>query len=149
VLTLVRAHALLHRARRAVDKQERVMATLDDYEAVRELVGPIISSGVARGVKSETRRTVEAVAALGVGVVDGADEQASVTNDEIAKRLGLDKSSTSRRVNDAIAQGYIVNLEPLRGRPSRLVLGEPLPDDAPVLPSKDKLQAALEQRVVQ
>jgi hypothetical protein len=56
----------------------------------------------------------------------------------------LDKSSTSRRVNDAIAQGYIVNLEPLRGRPSRLVLGEPLPDDAPVLPARQVLAEAID-----
>jgi hypothetical protein len=51
VLTLVRAHALLHRARRAVDHEGRIMATLDDYETVRNLVGPIISAGVAKSVK--------------------------------------------------------------------------------------------------
>jgi hypothetical protein len=37
LLSLVKAHALLHRATRAVDGRGRVIATFDDYEVVHEL----------------------------------------------------------------------------------------------------------------
>ncbi len=136
VLTLVQAHALLHRAKRETDSRGRLRATLQDYEAVREIVGPVVAAGVATSVKPETREAVEAVGALGGDrSEDLLGSPATVTNDEVARRLELDKSSSSRRVADAIEQGYLVNLETHRGRPLRLVLGEVLPDDAPILPS--------------
>jgi hypothetical protein len=142
VLTLVRAHALLHRATRELDGQGRVEATLADYEAVRELVGPLIAAGVSSSVKPETRQTVEAIRALGGKRSDNLlGEPATVMNDEVARHLGLDKSSASRRIGDAIDQGYIVNLESYRGRPARLVLGDPLPDDVPILPTAQAVRA--------
>ena len=39
----------------------------------------------------------------------------------------------------AIDRGYIKNLEDRRGRPARLVLGDPLPDDVEILPSVERL----------
>ncbi len=38
LLSLIRAHAALHRATRATDDRGRIVATLGDYEAVRDLV---------------------------------------------------------------------------------------------------------------
>ena len=57
-----------------------------------------------------------------------------VTNTEVAKKLGLDKSAASRRVKTAIHKGYVKNLEDKKGRPACLVLGDPLPDEVEVLP---------------
>ena len=51
------------------------------------------------------------------------------------------KSSASRRAKDAIKRGYLNNLEDKRGRPARLVLGDPLPDDVEVLPTPENLKA--------
>jgi hypothetical protein len=44
----------------------------------------------------------------------------------------LDKSAVSRRVADAIDRGYLRNLEDKKGRPARLVMGDPLPEELEV-----------------
>ena len=59
----------------------------------------------------------------------------------LGQKLNLDKSSTSRRAKEALARGYLKNLEDKRGRPARLVLGDPLPDEIAVLPTKETLEA--------
>jgi hypothetical protein len=58
----------------------------------------------------------------------------------LANHLHLDKSPTSRRVAIAIQHGYLKNLEDGKGRPARLVLGEPLPEDIELLPRAEVLQ---------
>ena len=59
---------------------------------------------------------------------------------EVAEKLGIDKSSASRRVNQAIKLGYLVNEEPMQGKPMRLHLGDPLPEEVQVLPRPEQLQ---------
>jgi hypothetical protein len=46
----------------------------------------------------------------------------------------LDKSAVSRRVARAVERGYLDNQEKTRGKPAKLVIGDPLPDEATVLP---------------
>lgn len=36
-------------------------------------------------------------------------------------------------------RGYVKNLEERKGRPARLVLGDPLPDDIEILPTVERL----------
>jgi hypothetical protein len=130
LLTLVQAHALLHRERRGRDDQGRILASLDDYAAVRELVADLFAVGVDATVKPETKETIAAVKAL------NKDE---VSLGEIAKTLKLDKGATSRRVNDALSRGYLSNAETRKGRPARISLGDPLPDEIDVLPHPKRL----------
>lgn len=134
LLALVRAHALLHRAGRNADTRGRVTATLDDYAAVRDLVAGVISSGVEKTVKPEVREVVERVAAR-----DGEP----VTQAQLAAELGLDKSAVSRRVRAALRAGYLENREEKRGRPHKLVIGDPLPEDQEILPTVDELREVL------
>jgi hypothetical protein len=128
VLTLIRAHALLHQASRVKDDAGRVVATLDDYAAVRELVADLVAEGVDATVKPEIREVVEAIARL---LCEGRDD---VSQAELKKALQLDKSAISRRVAGALDGGFLKNLEDRRGRPAKLVLGEPLPPNRDVLP---------------
>jgi hypothetical protein len=128
VLTLITSHASLHRATRSVDGQGRIVATLEDYEAVRDLVGPLIASGVDAMVPEAIRETVSAVARL-----RGSDSL-GVSVTAVATELKLDKSTAWRRCQSAIERGYLRNLETRRGRPADLVLGDPLPRDIDVLP---------------
>jgi hypothetical protein len=130
LLTLIEAHALLHRERRDRDDQGRILATLDDYAAVRDLVADLFSEGVDATVKLETRETVAAVKALG-------KEDVSVT--EIGKALRLDKGAASRRVTEAVSRGYLANNETRKGRPARIVLGDAMPGEIEILPSRDRL----------
>ena len=64
LLALIRAHAVLHQLNRDRDSTGRIVASLDDYEVVRELVGPVLSEGVAATVSPTVRETVETVHAL-------------------------------------------------------------------------------------
>ena len=80
VLMLIRAHALLHQASRLKDEQGRVVATLEDYAAVRELVADLVAEGVEATVKPEVREVVEATARL---IADGQEE---VAPDRISRR---------------------------------------------------------------
>lgn len=134
LLTLIRAHALLHRATRETDHRDRVVATADDYAVVRGLLLELVSEGVGSTVRPETRDTVEAVRTLKATHQNGVPQRA------IVGHLGdVDKSAVSRRVRVALDAGYLVNLEERRGRPHRLDLGEPMPDDLEILPSPETL----------
>jgi acyl-coenzyme A thioesterase PaaI-like protein len=132
VLSLIRAHALVHRAtRQLVDGV--VIATMADYAAVRSLVADLVSDAVEQTVSETMRATVDVVAEL----TSAAGETMVV---QVAARLGIDKSSASRRVRVALERGYLKNLEDRRGRPSRLALGDPLPADVTILPTVQDLE---------
>lgn len=136
VLWLIRAHALLHQAQRERDTQGRVIATLDDYEVVRELVGSVVAEGVQATVKPETRETVAAVRTLSAA----DDTEAGVAQAALVRYLRLDRGTISRRVRAALDNGYLRNLETRRGRPAQLVLGDPLPEDQELLPTRKRLE---------
>ena len=133
LLNLIRACAILHQATRKKDVEGRIIATLEDYAVVRDLVAGLVSEGVEATVPATIRETVEKLALL------YADDSEPVTIVKLAGELRLDKSSTWRRVKAAIDRGYLKNLEDHRGRPAKLVPGDPLPDDLEVLPTVERL----------
>ncbi len=128
VLSLIRAHALLHQLGRERDADGAVIATLDDYAAVREIVAQLIGEAVERTIPPTVRETVAAVSSL---TLAGGETTVSA----IGASLRLDKSAASRRVRVAIDRGFLRNLEEKRGRPSRIALGDPLPKDVTILPT--------------
>jgi hypothetical protein len=130
VLSLIRSHALLHQASRKRDPAGKVIATFEDYATVRELVVDIVSDGVEATVPTTVGELVEAVAA--------SEEPLSIR--QLAHRLNLDKSATSRRWQNARARGYLRNLEERKGKPARIVLGDPLPDEVEILPLLEQLK---------
>ncbi|HNS49707.1 MAG TPA: hypothetical protein PKO09_00820 [Anaerolineae bacterium] len=130
MLGLVKAHAILHQARRLIC-DGRLVAELDDYRAVHALVANLVSDGVQATVKPETRETVEAVIALYQG--------APVTMRALAAHLELDHSAAFRRAAVAQREGWIVNLETRPRRPAQFVPGESLPRERRVLPDPDSL----------
>ena len=129
MLSLIRAHALLHQASRERDPRGRVVATFDDYDVVRELVVDIVSEAVEATVPTTVRETVNVV----------ANETEPLSIARLAELLNLDKSAASRRWQNARARGYLRNLEDSRGKPARIVLGEPLPENVEILPSLQRL----------
>ena len=65
ILTLIRAHALLHQASRRKDEKGRIIATVsEDYAAVRNLVADLVAAAVEAGVPKMLQETVKAVAAI-------------------------------------------------------------------------------------
>lgn len=134
VLNLVRAHAVLHQANREKDEEGRVVADLDDYAAIRELVADLVAEGVEATVPKTVRETVEAAKRL---LEDSESEP--ITTAAVAGELKLDKSAALRRVKTAIDRGHLKNLEDRRGRPARIILGEPIAGEVELLPSVERL----------
>lgn len=134
IQNLIRTHAVLHQANRERDSEGRIIATLEDYAAVRELVADLVSDGIEATVSATVRETVKAVKDI---VADGHTE---VTVAQVKDRINLDKSTAYRRVQVAIEHGYLKNLEDKKGRPACLVIADLMPDDQEILPEPDRLQ---------
>jgi hypothetical protein len=136
LLALIRAHAVLHQASRDRDDEGRIIATIDDYVVVRNLVGDIIAEGIGSAVSDTVRETVEAVARYAPAEAEGVSVRI------IAELLELDKSNASRRLRVAADGGYLRNLEDKRGKPARWVVGDPLPNPVELLPDATQLATA-------
>jgi hypothetical protein len=134
LLNLIRAHAILHQASRERDADGRIVATVEDYALVRELVADLVSEGIEATVPATVRETVETVERL-------RDEtEKDVTIAALAEELELDKSAAWRRVRSAMDRGYLENKEDRKGRPAKLVVADALPDDIEILPGPERLQ---------
>ena len=96
---------------------------------MRELVADLVAEGVEATIKPEIREVVEATVRL----------LAEVRQGDLKAALNLDKSAISRRAAGALDGGFLKNLEDRKGRPARLVLGDPLPASREVLPTPDHL----------
>jgi MarR family len=141
LLNLIRAHTLLHQASRDRDADGRIIATIEDYAAVRGLVADLVSEGIEVTVPKTVRETVEAVKRL---QEDVKGEPVTVT--DLARELRLDRSAVSRRVRNAKDRGYLRDLEDNPRKPSRLVLGDDLPDDLQILPKPEDMRAGMQER---
>jgi len=136
ILSLIGAHALLHQATRQRASDGAVVATIDDYAAVRKLVRTIIAEGVEATVSATVRSTVDAVRTL-------SHSNRSVSLPDLAEELHIDKSAVSRRVQRARELGYLRNAEARNGVSARIVLGEPMPEDVEILPKASAVAARL------
>lgn len=153
VLSLIEASALVHQHNRQCD-DGWIIADIDDYRLVWELVADIVSVGVEATVSKEVRETVEAVRALKgkTRALKGKTEEPLQEKSSdwdglplfaVAEKLQLDKGSASRRVKEACRLGYLENLEQRKGRTAKLILGKPLPEDRKVLPAPEELAVAV------
>jgi hypothetical protein len=142
LLSLIRAHALLHRGSRDKDEQGRIIASGADYAGVYHLVENLFAEGIEATVPATVRETVEAVrGCLAVGGTGKTAEGApTVSLTALAKDLGLDKNSAHHRVRKATGAGYLTNLESRRGKPAQIVLADPLPEEGEVLPPPAALE---------
>jgi hypothetical protein len=136
VLNLVCAHALLHQTTRDRDDEGHLVATIEDYAVVYELVADLVSQGAEASVPTTVRETVEAVRSLGRTLVGGVPQRL------LGEKLNLDKATVSRRVRHANRLGYLVNNQEKRGQPAKLEIGDPLPADVEILPRPETLTGA-------
>jgi hypothetical protein len=139
VLALIRAHAVLHQASRERDGAGRIVATLDDYIVVRELVADIVAENVGATVSDTVRETVGVVDEVTASAAPLAGQLQGASVLAVAQALKLDKSNASRRLRVAAEGGYVRNLEDKRGKPGRWVAGDPLPEAVVVLPEPAQL----------
>jgi hypothetical protein len=130
ILSLIRAHAILHQQTRERDAEGRIIATLADYAAVRALVLDLVAEGVGATVPATIRETVAIVASMG--------DPATVK--EVADLLKVGRSAAQYRLMTARQHGYVVNVEEKRGRPARYSVGDAMPDEQVLLPTLEELE---------
>jgi hypothetical protein len=141
LLSLIKAHALLHQCSRD-RKIGGLVATEADYKAVYHLVSEPFNQGLERTVAPRIREVVESVRAQ-INFEGG-----TVNQRQIVRHLSRDQSVVSRNVQAAIDQGYLVNENPGQGRSAELRLGErELPNEA-ILPTPEELGRAIQNGAV-
>jgi hypothetical protein len=126
LLSLIKAVTILrhtHRVRQVIGERQRnrLIATLEDYAVVHELVGPVYVDTI--GVPAEVRRAVDAVRAF-----DPMSRPDGVRRGEVAKLLNLQDMAAWRHIQVALDKGWLVNDEWRSGWPAKLKAGEPMPD---------------------
>ena len=141
VLNLIQTHAILHQASRERNAEGHIVATLDDYARVRELIDDLISEGIEATVPQSVREVVEAAIQL------YEEEDEPVTTAALARELELDRTAASRRVRSAKDRGYLRDLEDNPRKPSRIVPGDPLPEELAILPAPEVLTEACKRAV--
>ena len=124
LLTCIRTIAFLHQLQRERTAEEAIVASFEDYGVARDLFAPIIDAVAGEGLTETLRETVEAIPNL-----------YSISVSDLAERLGIAKSTASRRVKQAISGGWVINTEWRRGLPWQLECGQPLPDVVESLPT--------------
>ncbi|CAN5272222.1 hypothetical protein BH10PSE9_BH10PSE9_00590 [soil metagenome] len=141
VLSLIQAHALMHQCGRHQGEAGHVVATLEDYRAVYDLVASPLAQGLEAAVSEQVRGVVEAVRALlKTEQPIPLWETQGVSQVQLSEALDRDQSVISRNVRKAVEQGFLKNLSPGQGREARLVIGERKLPSGTVLPSPEELQ---------
>ncbi|MCH7574123.1 MAG: hypothetical protein IIA59_03270 [Candidatus Marinimicrobia bacterium] len=133
LLALIKSHALMHKHNRETNAYGDIIAVIEDYAVVNELVSDILSEVLESTVSHVVRATVDTVQAL---LSDGVE---NVTITAIARKLSIDNSAAFRRVKGATMRGFLVNLESKPYRAARIVMGDSMPHNQTVLPTPDEV----------
>jgi hypothetical protein len=141
LLCLLRAHAILHQATREHDGG-RIVASLDDYVAVRALVAELVAQSADAGASDATRQTVAAVRRAQEG---NHGEHASAK--AVIDQMGVGRSAGYDRIRNALSAGYIVNEAKKDERGHKLVAGAALPGEDDFLPTLEAVRAASGQEL--
>lgn len=148
VVSLIKAHALLHQDSRDRDSEDKIIATHDDYGMVRFLVEECLAQGLEVAVPVRIREVVQSVQTLLDQRKDAHplpfyEDREGVSQRQIADFLGRDQSVVSRNVNSAIQGGYLQNTNFGQGKLGNILIGErPLPNGY-VLPTVEELSSGI------
>jgi hypothetical protein len=126
---------IMHQVNRDRNRDGYLVATLRDYEMARDLLNDLLSQGIGATVSKNIRETVAAVKHLTANAEH-------TNNTALEKVMKVGKSALYDRVNNALASGYIVDLQEQGKRGKKLALGAALPDDVSLLPEAADLPFA-------
>lgn len=118
--SLIKSVAIISHRQRQRNKDGQVIAQIEDYATVYELVGPMYEATLT-GATKELRATVQAVEEM-------LELGQSISATTLASQLVINRGTASRRVNAAIKRGWIINRETKKSQPWDLQMGEPLPE---------------------
>jgi biotin operon repressor len=111
LLTLIAAHAIWNFQRREHFESNdtiTVVATLDDYAVVRELLAPTWSKGRPSSVSQGEQRVIELL----------QTNDGPLTTKEIAQKLGISESAARNRLNELKRKGFTTD-ETVEGKRSK------------------------------
>lgn len=137
ILSLIKAHALLHSYNRNTVEGDVLLANADDYATVRDLINEPLSQGLAVAVPDSMRILVESVEKL--VDKDMFVNGNGVSQTKLSEFLNRDQSVISRNVKKALEQGYLQNENAGQGREARLTVGERKLPSGSVLPTVEEL----------
>ena len=149
--SLIKAVAVLRHRNRQRDETGRLIAEIEDYALVHELVGQMYETSVT-SVSDKIRNVIKAVGELKNANVTPLSET------KVAAHLGVSKQAITRAVQTALKQGWLLNHETKRGYPHDLDVGEPLPQalglpdpeslrEEPGAPQEDEVAETIELQV--
>jgi hypothetical protein len=120
ILSLIKAVTVLRHTHRQVNKDGRLIATVDDYKYVRNLINEMYESSLS-GATKEMRNIVEEVNKI------NKEYKGPIRVEDIRNRLGFTKTQAHRYVKRAIDAGFLINRETRKSYPYNIAVGEPLP----------------------
>ncbi|MGH8612632.1 MAG: hypothetical protein ACREYF_11525 [Gammaproteobacteria bacterium] len=121
LLALVKSVAILRHQARETDCEGRLIATLDDYSAVRQVLNESYSATVDQGLTDDVRAVVRAVGKLRDSF------PLFVTYTAIAAELGWNDMRVRRKAAIAMRHGWLANRQEKRRQPANLDVGEEMP----------------------
>jgi phage/plasmid primase-like uncharacterized protein len=143
LLRAIKAHALLHREHRKLGRATgAIMATFDDYAAVRGLMLDPLSENAEVKMRRSWPETIAAVQTA-------AATQGGAPLKRIADILRLDTSATRRRLNELIKKGYVMLADARKGHPYLYGTTGATGTDEELLPTVDEVREAYEERLAE
>jgi phage/plasmid primase-like uncharacterized protein len=144
LLDAIKAHALLHREYRERSTKGSIIATIDeDYAAIQPLMADLMATAAEMKVRGAVLDVVDKLKQMVTeNPVFAREPDAGITIRQLTRRLRLDRSSTYRRLTQALEMGLVKNLEGRQGRPARYLPTNERPRVAKLLPSVEDLKDA-------
>ena len=122
-MSLIKSVALLRHRNRVIDGSGQIMATVEDYGYVRELVNDMYIN-TSSGITPEVREFVNKIVELD----QARTSENKITNTTMANELNIGVKQASRRAAKALRMGWIVNREQRKSYPADYQPGEPMPE---------------------
>jgi hypothetical protein len=135
LVSLAKAHAVLHQKSRDVDEHGRIISSIEDYDVVRQLLSDAMAVATDKAVRPGTRAIVEPVEAL------RAAGETRVSMSAASRKAKRSKSTTNTDVHDGLERGYLLNLSQAE-KAFNLDIGDPLPEQGDLLPETAELEQA-------
>ena len=108
LISLIKSVAVLRHQDREKDDNGRLIAEIEDYALVHDLVGQMYETSVTK-VSDKIRNILRAVEEL------KRENVTPVSETKVAKRLGVSKQAITQAVKTALKQGWLVNHETKQG----------------------------------
>lgn len=136
LLGLIKAHALLHHRHRDTNAAGEIVAAIADYRAVHDLVSRLLADASGRSIPDAVRKVAEVVEMLHL-----EDQSGAATIQAVADRMERDRTTASRYLKRAVGMGFVNETTSQWSNRKAFQPGEPLPNDAGVLPDPEEIAA--------